>query len=369
MLNKIKLYSIALVLVAAILMLVSAADAAPFTYITKDSNTDSVINTDSIIDTATNAFITTMNVGDDLWKVAITPDGSKVYLTTDDNKNVSVIDTAKNAVTAMLNAGKYPIGVAFTQMERKYNSANRLDKNVPVINAGNSTVMATVNLGWNPYNLGQLVGKLTPTIYWNNPSNITYGTALNNTQLDAYASVNGNFVYTPPTGTVLSAGQQQILSITFTPTDTVNYTQAYSTALINVTRATPIITWSNPADIVHGTPVSRVQLDANASLNGTFIYNPPLGTVLNEGIQTLHVDFTPDDAINYTAVSSNVAINVLTPVQKIHQMITFVQGLVVSGEWNRQSGVEFVSELHDAVGDLIKGYTNLAIVELKNFIH
>src|SRR5208283_1999069 len=106
-------------------------------------------------------------------------------------------------------------------------------------------------------------------IYWNNPTNITYGTALNNTQLDAYASVNGNFIYTPSNGTVLSAGQQQILSITFTPTDTVNYTQTYATALINVTPAAPAITWSNPADIVYGIPVSNVQLDANSSVNGT----------------------------------------------------------------------------------------------------
>jgi hypothetical protein len=36
---------------------------------------------------------------------------------------------------------------------------------------------------------------------------------------------------------------------------------------------------------------------------------------------------------------------------------------------NRQSGVELFSKLHDTMGDLIQGYTNLAIVELKYFIH
>ena len=363
MLNKINLYSLALVSVAMISMLVIIADAAPFTYITTGSNPD------SLIDTATNNVIATMNIGNDLWKVALAPDGSKVYVTTDGNKNVSVINTATKTITAMLNTGNYPIGASLTPYETEVYAASRLEKNVSVINTGNNTVIATVDLGVNPYILGQFIGKLAPTIYWNNPTNITYGTALNNTQLDAYASVNGNFIYTPSNGTVLSAGQQQILSINFTPTDTVNYTQTYATALINVTPATPSITWSNPADIVYGIPVSNVQLDANSSVNGTFIYNPLLGTVLGEGYQTLHVNFTPDDAINYTTASANVTINVLTPVQKIQQMITFVYDLVISGGLNRQFGVELFSKLHDTMGDLIQGYTNLAIVELKSFFH
>ena len=363
MLNKIKLYSMVLVSTVMILMLVSIADSAPFTDISTYSNTDSVI------DTVVNTVATTMNVGNDLWKVAITSDGSKIYVTTDGNKNVSVIDTAKDTVTAMLNAGNYPIEFALSPSGTRVYSANRLDKNVSVIKTGNNNVVGTVDLGVNPYTLGQFIGKLVPTIYWNNSTNITYGTALNNTQLDAYASINGNFIYTPPNGTVLSAGQQQILSITFIPTDTVNYTQTYATALINVAQAAPTITWSNPADIVYGTPVSSVQLDANSSVNGTFIYTPHLGTVLSEGNQTVHVNFTPDDAINYTTASANVTINVLTPVQKIYQMITFVEGLVTSDELNRQSGVELIYELHDTIGDLIQGYTNLAIIEIKNFIY
>jgi YVTN family beta-propeller protein len=345
-----------------ILMLVSIAGAAPFTYITGS-------NTESVIDTATNTVTATTNIANDLLEVALTTDGSNVYVAADGNKNVYVINTAKDIITTMLNAGNYPIGVALTPYGKQVYAANRLEKNISVINTGNNTVIATVDLGGNPYTLGQFIGKLAPTIYWNNPTNITYGTALNNTQLDAYASVNGNCIYTPSKGTVLSAGQQQILSITFAPTDTVNYTQTYATTLINVTQATPTIIWNNPADIVYETPVSSVQLDANSSVNGTFIYNPPLGTVLSEGYQTLHVNFTPDDAINYTSASANVTINVLTPVQKIQQMTTFVHRLVTSGELNRQSGVELISELHNTMGDLIKGCTNLAIVELKHFIH
>ena len=50
------------------------------------------------------------------------------------------------------------------------------------------------------------VTKATPTITWANPADITYGTALGATQLNATADVPGTFVYTPAAGTVLNAG-------------------------------------------------------------------------------------------------------------------------------------------------------------------
>jgi len=87
-------------------------------------------------------------------------------------------------------------------------------------------------------------------------------------------------------------------------------------------------------------------------------------------MHTLQVDFIPDDAINYTTASANVIINVLlTPAQKIHQMISFIQDLVTSDELNSQSGIKLISELQDTNKYLSHGYTDLAIVNLKKFIH
>jgi hypothetical protein len=74
---------------------------------------------------------------------------------------------------------------------------------------------------------------VVPTITWSNPSDITYGTALGNTQLDVTSSVPGNFTYNPQAGTVLSAGQNQQLTATLTPTDNVNYTTVSASVLIN----------------------------------------------------------------------------------------------------------------------------------------
>ena len=60
----------------------------------------------------------------------------------------------------------------------------------------------------------------------------------------------------------LGAGLNQALAVNFAPTDTTNYNAASATVHINVQKATPMVTWSNPADIAYGTPLSGTQLNA-----------------------------------------------------------------------------------------------------------
>ncbi len=154
--------------------------------------------------------------------------------------------------------------------------------------------------------------KATPTVTWPKPADITYGTVLGATQLDATANAPGNFAYSPVTGTVMNAGQNQTLSLTFTPTDSVDYNPVTTTTSINVLKATPSITWSNPADITYGTALGATQLDATASVPGTFTYTPVVGMILRVGQnQTLSVTFTPTDAVDYQTATANTMINVL----------------------------------------------------------
>lgn len=74
---------------------------------------------------------------------------------------------------------------------------------------------------------------------------------------------------------------------------------------------TPVITWSNPADILVGTALGAAQLNASASTIGTLVYTPPAGTILGVGTHTLRVDFTPTDAENFTSASKTVTLRVL----------------------------------------------------------
>jgi hypothetical protein len=153
-----------------------------------------------------------------------------------------------------------------------------------------------------------VVGKRTPAITWN-PGGITYGTALSSAQLNATSNVAGTFSYSPALGTLLSAGTHT-LSVTFTPNDAANYTTATGAVSINVAKATPIVAWSNPAGIVHGTALAATQLNATANVAGTFEYSPAAGAILNAGTQPLSVTFTPEDAVNYTTAVGSASINV-----------------------------------------------------------
>ncbi|HEX7361262.1 MAG TPA: LamG domain-containing protein [Bryobacteraceae bacterium] len=77
-----------------------------------------------------------------------------------------------------------------------------------------------------------------------------------------------------------------------------------------IARTTPALAWNIPDPIRRGIPLGSAQLDATAPISGTFVYDPPAGTVLDEGSQTLSVTFTPDDEAHYTEATASVALRV-----------------------------------------------------------
>jgi uncharacterized repeat protein (TIGR01451 family) len=92
-----------------------------------------------------------------------------------------------------------------------------------------------------------------------------------------------------------------------------NYNSRSGDVQITISKATPSITWANPADIVYGTALGAAQLNASASTAGSFVYTPAAGTILASGNgQSLHVGFTPTDSVNYNAASADASINVLS---------------------------------------------------------
>ena len=153
------------------------------------------------------------------------------------------------------------------------------------------------------------IAKATPVIAWPAPAAIAYGTALSATQLDATANVPGTFVYLPAPGTVLGAGLQT-LSVTFTPSDTTDYSSLTANVSLAVNKGTPAITWAASGAITYGTALTATQLDATANDLGTFVYSPPSGTVLGAGLQTLSVTFTPTDTADYSSLTANVSLTV-----------------------------------------------------------
>jgi PKD repeat protein len=234
--------------------------------------------------------------------------------------SVQFNDSSRNATSWIWNFGD---GDNSTQQNPMhiFSAAGNYTVNLIVSNVyGMNSHLATINVNEDtPIGIGintSNVSRTTPTITWSNPANITYGTALNGIQLNAASSVPGNFVYTPGSGTVLSAGIH-ILHVDFTPTDTANYSNTSKNVIINVNQATPPISWNNPEDIIYGTALNGTQLNAISSAPGNFDYTPENGTVLSAGTKNLKVEFTPIDTANYTTASANVTINVLNATPAI----------------------------------------------------
>jgi hypothetical protein len=157
------------------------------------------------------------------------------------------------------------------------------------------------------------VNQATPALSWATPTAITYGTQLSGAQLKASASVPGSYAYSPAVGTVLTAGTHT-LSVTFTPTDTTDYTSASTSVALTVNQVTPHITWSPKAWLAVGAPLGSGQLNATAHapggsalLGGSFVYSPPAGTTFSAaGQQSLSVTFTPSDTTDFTTAQTSI---------------------------------------------------------------
>ncbi len=155
-------------------------------------------------------------------------------------------------------AGVYPGVITFRLVDEQ----NRLGNYTIITNNGTLTIT-----------------KVTPGINWTQPPAIGYGTPLDTNQLNAQALgsaprpglvprtipqqppsiIPGNYVYTPPAGTVLGAGTNT-LTVVFLPTDAVDYNSATNTTQVVVLPGSLTITAAN---------VARVFNTPNPAFTGT----------------------------------------------------------------------------------------------------
>jgi len=301
------------------------ANPAPITYGTALSSTQ-LNATSSVAGTFTYspAAGTIPAAGTDTLTATFTPDDTTNYAT--QTASVTIVVNKATPTITWSNPAPISYGTALsaTQLDATSSVAGTLVYSpasgvIPAAGTDTLTVTFTpddtTNYTTQTASVTIVVNKATPVITWATPAPITYGTALSATQLNATSSVAGTFVYTPTAGTVLSAGNNS-LSVTFTPTDTANYTPQTASVSLVVNKAAPVITWATPAPIAYGTALSSTQFDATASVAGTFSYTPIAGTVLTAGPNTLTATFTPDDTANYTTATATVNLVVIaaTPV-------------------------------------------------------
>ena len=126
-----------------------SGEAGPFAYISNFRD-----DTVSVIDTASNTIVATVNVGDGLYGVAVSPDGTLVYVTNELDDTVSIINAADNTVLPNpVPVGDQPQGVAVSPDGAEVYVANSGSDNVSVIETANHTVTDTVNVEDGPQGL------------------------------------------------------------------------------------------------------------------------------------------------------------------------------------------------------------------------
>lgn len=92
----------------------------------------------------------------------------------------------------------------------------------------------------------------------------------------------------------------------------------------------PAITWPTPAPIPYGTPLSATQLNATATVPGSFTYSPVAGVMLAVGQQVLKVTFTPANTTQYTTATATVTLNV-TPAAPVLTAVTSALNPALAG--------------------------------------
>ena len=266
------------------------------------------------------------NAGTASQVVTFTPTDSGNYTTA--SANVSVAVGKATPVVAWSNPASIIYGTALGGAQLNASASvngtfNYTSASGTVLGVGNQTLSVvftpadTANYNTVNRSVTLAVGKGTPTINTlPSATALTYGQALSNASLSGgSASVSGTFAFASPS-TIPNAGTTS-QTVTFTPTDSINYNAVSANVSVTVGKATPVVTWNNPGAITYGTVLGGAHLNASASVNGTFNYTPASGTVLGAGNQTLSVVFTPTDTANYNTVSRSATIAVGKGIQSI----------------------------------------------------
>jgi outer membrane autotransporter protein len=109
-------------------------------------------NSVSVINTATNTVIgSPIPIGSSPFGLSVSPDGTRAYVVNSGSNSVSVINTATNTVVSTFAVGSNPRGIAVNPNGTRAFVANRGSNTVSVIDTATNTVVATIGVGAGPF--------------------------------------------------------------------------------------------------------------------------------------------------------------------------------------------------------------------------
>jgi YVTN family beta-propeller protein len=101
--------------------------------------------------------------------VAVTPDGTRLYVSNNSGDSLTVINTATNTVVGSIAVGNGPVGVTLSPDGTRAYVANQASHTVTVINTATNTVVTTINVGTGPF--GVAVAPDGTRLYVSNGTN------------------------------------------------------------------------------------------------------------------------------------------------------------------------------------------------------
>jgi YVTN family beta-propeller protein len=118
--------------------------------------TDHMSATVTVVNASTNAVITNIPVGETPHSEALSPDGSRLAVTSFDGNVVFLINTATDKMIAQIPVGKNPLDVAYSPDGRYIYTANNEDNTVTVIDTSDNLVIGQVRTGKAPTSISVL---------------------------------------------------------------------------------------------------------------------------------------------------------------------------------------------------------------------
>lgn len=261
-------------------------------------------DTVSVIGTATDQVVNTIPVGGifvGIVSMAMTPDGTKDYVVEENANTVTVIDIATQTVIAAIPVGSNPFNIAITPDSKQAYVVNRLDNTVSVIDTTTNTVSATIPVGGFPTALTTTPDGTKLFVINNNDNTVSVIDTATNTVITT-VNVGGAF----PDG------------IAITPDGTQAYvTNGLSTsvAVINTTTyAVSFITVGLNPDAIAITPDGKQVYVANSNGNSVSVIDTSTNTVsatIPVGITPEAIAITPDGQLAYVVNNSDNTVTVI----------------------------------------------------------
>ena len=196
------------------------------------------------------------------------------------------------------------------------------------------------------------VNRATPSVTLPAPSPIVYGTDLYFV-LVASSNVPGSFRYYTDesysaqvfSNSILTPKLYSIYTV-FTPSDQVNYTQAFANADLSVNRITPSLVYPTLSPIDYGTLLES-RLTATTNIPGKIDYyldanqTIPVNTLtaLSAGTYTIYATLTPTDTLSYSQITTSRsltvnAVPIITPVMYYPQVTPVTFGTDLTNKLN-----------------------------------